>query len=252
MQAVNGLCYSVKLGQTLGIVGESGSGKSVSSMAIMGLHDRKHTRITGSILLDGKELVGASESEMRRVRGNAAAMIFQDPLSSLHPFFRIGDQIAEAYRAHHSATRARRSRKRRAVDLLGLVGIPNPTQRVDDYPAPVLRRHAAARDDRHGADQRSAPADRRRADDGPRRHRAGADPRPAAGSAGRVRIGDHPHHPRPGRRGGDGRRRAGDVRGQVRGVRAAPATCCSAPRPPLHLGPAVERARPRGRRRRPS
>ncbi len=133
VRAVSGLSYSVKMGQTLGIVGESGSGKSVSSMAIMGLHDRKNTRITGSIKLDGKELVGASEGEMRRVRGNAAAMIFQDPLSSLHPFFRIGDQIAEAYRAHHP-NESKKAAKQRAIDLLGLVGIPNPARRVDDYP----------------------------------------------------------------------------------------------------------------------
>jgi peptide/nickel transport system ATP-binding protein len=132
VHAVNGLSYQVKLGQTLGIVGESGSGKSVSSMAIMGLHDRKKTRISGSIRLDGKELVGASESEFRRVRGNAAAMIFQDPLSSLHPFFRIGDQISEAYRAHNEASK--KQARARAVDMLGLVGIPNPAGRYDDYP----------------------------------------------------------------------------------------------------------------------
>jgi len=132
VNAVNGLSYEVRLGRTLGIVGESGSGKSVSSMAIMGLHDRKRTHITGSIRLDGKELVGASEGEFRRVRGNAAAMIFQDPLSSLHPFYRIGDQIAEAYTAHHST--GKKVAKARALDLLGLVGIPNPRGRYDDFP----------------------------------------------------------------------------------------------------------------------
>ncbi len=132
VHAVNGLSYKVQLGRTLGIVGESGSGKSVSSMAIMGLHDRKSARISGSIRLDGKELVGASESEFRRVRGNAAAMIFQDPLSSLHPFFKIGDQIAEAYSAHHNS--GKKVAKARALDLLGLVGIPNPRGRYDDFP----------------------------------------------------------------------------------------------------------------------
>jgi len=132
VHAVNGLTYSVGLGKTLGIVGESGSGKSVSTMAIMGLHDRKRTRISGSIRVDGKELVGATEGEFRRLRGNAAAMIFQDPLSSLHPFFRIGDQISEAYQAHHDTSK--KIARRKAVDMLGLVGIPNPSQRVDDYP----------------------------------------------------------------------------------------------------------------------
>ena len=179
VHAVNGLSYQVKLGRTLGIVGESGSGKSVSSMAIMGLHDRKTARISGSIRLDGKELVGASESEFRRVRGNAAAMIFQDPLSSLHPFFSIGDQIAEAYTAHHNT--GKKVAKARALDLLGLVGIPSPRRSLRRLPAPVLRRHAAARDDRDGPGQRPEAADRGRADDGARRHRPGADPRPSRG-----------------------------------------------------------------------
>ncbi|MDN5854866.1 MAG: ATP-binding cassette domain-containing protein, partial [Actinomycetia bacterium] len=93
VRAVSGLNYSVELGKTLGIVGESGSGKSVSSMAVMGLHDPKRTNISGSIQLDETEVVGLPEPRMRRLRGNAAAMIFQDPLSALHPFFTIGAQI---------------------------------------------------------------------------------------------------------------------------------------------------------------
>ena len=106
VSAVNGLSYEVELGRTLGIVGESGSGKSVSSMAIMGLHDPRRTKITGSIRLQGTELVGVDDERMRRIRGNAVSMIFQDPLSSLHPFYTVGDQIAEAYLAHHKASKA--------------------------------------------------------------------------------------------------------------------------------------------------
>jgi peptide/nickel transport system ATP-binding protein len=132
VRAVQGLSYSLPLGRTLAIVGESGSGKSVSSMAIMGLHDRRTARITGSITLGGMEVVGRSEDEMRRLRGEAASMIFQDPQSSLHPFFTIGDQIVEAYRAHHHVTK--RKARERAADLLGRVGIPNPRRRLDDYP----------------------------------------------------------------------------------------------------------------------
>jgi len=132
VKAVQGLSYSVPLGRTLAIVGESGSGKSVSSMAIMGLHDPRSTRISGSIKLGGVEIVDRSSEDMRKIRGAEAAMIFQDPQSSLHPFFTIGSQITEAYRAHHHVSM--RVARERAVDLLGRVGIPNPRRRLDDYP----------------------------------------------------------------------------------------------------------------------
>ncbi|GGJ97998.1 peptide ABC transporter ATP-binding protein [Pilimelia anulata] len=132
VQAVRGLSYSVPLGRTLAIVGESGSGKSVSSMAVMGLHDAQRTRISGSIRLGGEEIVGAPERELRRVRGSSASMIFQDPLSSLHPYFTVGDQIVEAYRAHHRV--GKRAARARAADLLDRVGIPNPGRRLDEYP----------------------------------------------------------------------------------------------------------------------
>jgi peptide/nickel transport system ATP-binding protein len=132
VRAVQGLSYSVELGRTLAIVGESGSGKSVSSMAVMGLHDPKSTRITGSITLGGTEVVGMSQADLRKHRGATAAMIFQDPQSSLHPFFTIGDQIMEAYRAHHDVSR--KAARQRAVDMLGRVGIPNPARRMGDYP----------------------------------------------------------------------------------------------------------------------
>ncbi len=132
VQAVSDLSYSVGLGETLGIVGESGSGKSVSSMAVLGLHDEKRTRMTGSIRIDGKEVVGASDQTMRRVRGKDVAMIFQDPLTALHPFYTIGAQIVEAYRLHHDTNK--QTAKKRAVEMLDLVGIPQPDRRVDDYP----------------------------------------------------------------------------------------------------------------------
>jgi len=105
VQAVTDLSYSVKLGQTLGIVGESGSGKSVSSMAVLGLHDVKRSRLTGSIRVGGTEVIGAGDQVMRKIRGNDVAMIFQDPLTSLHPFYTIGSQIVEAYRLHNDVTK---------------------------------------------------------------------------------------------------------------------------------------------------
>jgi peptide/nickel transport system ATP-binding protein len=132
VKAVDGVSFSLERGRTLGIVGESGSGKSVTSMAIMGLHSGKNTTITGQIRLDGEDLVSASRERVRALRGAKMAMIFQDPLTSLHPYYSIGHQIVEAYRVHNKVTK--QVARKRAVDMLGRVGIPNPAVRVDDYP----------------------------------------------------------------------------------------------------------------------
>jgi len=90
VKAVDGISYTVDRGQTLGIVGESGSGKSVSSLTVLGLTRARSARISGTVRFDGKDLLGASEEELRAIRGNEIAMIFQDPLSSLHPFYKVG------------------------------------------------------------------------------------------------------------------------------------------------------------------
>src|SRR3954452_18522502 len=132
VQAVTDLSYTVERGKTLGIVGESGSGKSVSSMAVLGLHDPKHSRLAGSIRVEGFEVIGASEDRMRRIRGNDVAMIFQDALTSLHPFYSIGDQLSEGYRIHHKVSKA--DAKKRAIEMLDRVGTPQANRRVDDYP----------------------------------------------------------------------------------------------------------------------
>ena len=133
VRAVDGVSFTVAQGRTLGIVGESGSGKSVTSLAIMGLHDPRRTRISGRILLGGRDLVGLPEERMRRLRGRDLSMIFQDPLSALHPYYPVGRQIAEAYRVHHPGA-GRREARARAVDMLGRVGIPQPGRRFDQYP----------------------------------------------------------------------------------------------------------------------
>ncbi|GAB3883052.1 ABC transporter ATP-binding protein [Terrabacter terrigena] len=132
VQAVSNLTYRARLGRTLAIVGESGSGKSVSSMAVLGLHNPKRTRITGSIKLDGLELVGAPPSTFQKIRSTKAAMVFQDPQSSLHPFHKVGKQIAEAYQAHNKVSK--QIAYKRAVEMLDLVGIPNPQRRAHQYP----------------------------------------------------------------------------------------------------------------------
>jgi peptide/nickel transport system ATP-binding protein len=132
VKAVSNLSYQARLGRTLAIVGESGSGKSVSSMAVLGLHNAKRTQITGSIKLDGLELVGAPASTFQKVRSTKAAMVFQDPQSSLHPFHKVGKQIAEAYQAHNKVSK--QIAHKRAVEMLDLVGIPNPQRRASQYP----------------------------------------------------------------------------------------------------------------------
>ena len=132
VQAVSDLSYTVQAGQTLGIVGESGSGKSVSSMAVLGLHDPRSTRLSGSIRVGGQEVVGADKDTLRNMRGNDVAMIFQDPLTALHPFYSVGRQIAEAVRMHNNASKA--DARRRAIEMLDRVGIPQAANRVDDFP----------------------------------------------------------------------------------------------------------------------
>jgi peptide/nickel transport system ATP-binding protein len=131
VKSVDGLSFQLERGKTLGIVGESGSGKSVTSMTIMGLHG-KSAQISGSIRLDGQELVGASQETVRRLRGKQMAMIFQDPLSSMHPFYTVGNQIIEAYRIHNDVSK--KAARAHAIAMLDRVGIPEPSQRVDAYP----------------------------------------------------------------------------------------------------------------------
>ncbi|MGC4894099.1 ABC transporter ATP-binding protein [Micromonospora sp. DT31] len=133
VRAVDGVSFAVDRGRTLGIVGESGSGKSVTSLAILGLHNVKRASISGEISVGGREVVGLGEEEIRRLRGRDMAMIFQDPLSALHPYFSVGKQIVEAYRVHHPRA-GRREARLRAVDMLGRVGIPQPGRRFDQYP----------------------------------------------------------------------------------------------------------------------
>ncbi|MEV4570633.1 ABC transporter ATP-binding protein [Nonomuraea sp. NPDC049419] len=132
VRSVDGLSFSVERGKTLGIVGESGSGKSVTSLGVLGLHKGGRARISGEIWLDGEELIGASTEHVRKLRGKKMAMIFQDPLSSMHPFYTVGHQIIEAYRIHNDVSK--QVARKHAVDMLGRVGIPEPARRVDSYP----------------------------------------------------------------------------------------------------------------------
>jgi len=130
------LNFELHRGETLAIVGESGSGKSVSSLAIMGLHNRARTVISGEVHLHGDhgstELISASQETVRHLRGKEMAMIFQDPMSSLHPYYSIGAQIAEAWALHHDGSK--KDGMKRAIEMLDLVEIPSAAKRAHEFP----------------------------------------------------------------------------------------------------------------------
>jgi len=132
VQAVSHLSYEVRRGQTLAIVGESGSGKSVSSLAVMDLLGASNATVSGQVHFDGKELISSSADTVRQLRGLKMAMIFQDPLSALHPFYRIGDQLVEAVQAHNKVDK--KTARARALEMLVRVGIPAAEKRIDDFP----------------------------------------------------------------------------------------------------------------------
>jgi peptide/nickel transport system ATP-binding protein len=132
VKAVDGISISVDRGQTLGVVGESGSGKSVTALTVMGLTRAPSTEIEGRVLFDGVDLLALESSALREIRGKRIAMIFQDPMSSLHPLFKVGWQIEEAIRAHEHVSR--RVARSRALDALREVGIPSAAERLDSYP----------------------------------------------------------------------------------------------------------------------
>ena len=132
VHAVDGVSLAVDRGRTLGLVGESGSGKSVTALTVMGLTKHPNASIDGKILFDGGDLLQISPAELRRIRGKRVAMIFQDPLSSLHPLHKIGWQIEEAINAHEDVSG--QVARRRALEALKEVGIPSASDRLDSYP----------------------------------------------------------------------------------------------------------------------
>ncbi len=150
VHAVDDVSFSLNRGEVLSIVGESGSGKSVSAMTLMGLTRSPNATIGGSArLADGTDLITASDRQLQHIRGSRVSMIFQDPMSALTPVYRVGDQIVEQIRAHEKVSK--QAANDRAIRLLERVGIPRAAERARRLPAPVLRWHAAARHDRHGA-----------------------------------------------------------------------------------------------------
>jgi peptide/nickel transport system ATP-binding protein len=132
VKAVDGLNFTIMPGETLGVVGESGSGKSVSFLTVMGLINRKSAVVEGEVLFQGQDLLELPKEELQAIRGAKIAMIFQDPMTSLHPFYRVGDQIAEAILAHEDISK--KEAAQRAVEMLGRVNIPQPQERARQWP----------------------------------------------------------------------------------------------------------------------
>ena len=136
VKAVDGVSFSLAPGEVLGLVGESGSGKSVTSLAVMGLHDRRSAQISGQAILNLEsgpiDTISASPDVVRKLRGKSMAMIFQDPMSALHPYYTIGDQISEAWRLYNDGDK--KAGIKRATEMLDLVGIPGAAKRVLEYP----------------------------------------------------------------------------------------------------------------------
>jgi peptide/nickel transport system ATP-binding protein len=132
VKAVDGVSFALDRGQTLGIVGESGSGKSVANLTILGLTRAPNTRISGRVMLEGRDLLQLDDAQIRSVSGAEIAMVFQDPLASLHPYYTVGTQLVEAIQVHHEVPTA--SARVRAIELLDLVGIPSARDRVRHYP----------------------------------------------------------------------------------------------------------------------
>ena len=171
VKAVNGVSFQVDKGEILAVVGESGSGKSVTSLSIMGLI-RDPGRVSGGeILFNGEDLLKKNHKEMEKIRGDRISMIFQEPMTSLNPVYRIKDQIMENILTHEKVSKE--EAYKRAVKMLELVGIPDPRLSPSD-----VRRYAPARDDRHGLVLPSGASDRRRAHHSPGRDHPGSDPGP--------------------------------------------------------------------------
>ncbi|MGH2806457.1 MAG: ABC transporter ATP-binding protein [Actinomycetota bacterium] len=132
VKAVDDVSFTIERGQTLGVVGESGSGKSVTFMTVMGLIDRKKAHVEGEIIFAGRDLLKVPEEDMRHIRGEGMGMIFQDPMTSLHPYYKVGDQIAEAILTHREVPKSEAFEQ--AIAMLKTVGIPQPADRARQYP----------------------------------------------------------------------------------------------------------------------
>ena len=227
--AVRGIDLKLAQGEVLALVGESGSGKSTLAMSIPGLL-AANARVSGSIRLNGTEIANADEGTLTEIRGGQVGVVFQEPMTAFNPVYTVGWQIVEAIRMHNdmSAEQA----KARAVELLDLVDMPEPAKRVDYYPH-QLSGGQRQRDDRPSVGVRPEAADRRRADDGPRRHRPGRDPRPHPRPPCPRRRRDTADHPRHGSGSGPGRPHHGHEGRQRRRNSRFPQRCSTIRNTPI-------------------
>ena len=181
LHAVDGVDISIDRGETVGVVGESGCGKSVTAKTVMKLIDMPPGKIVaGQVLWKGRDLVPLPAEAMQKIRAKEISIIFQEPMTSLNPVYTVGEQIAESLRLHEGLSR--KDAMDRAVRDAEAGAHPHARAARARLPAPVLRRHAPARDDRHRAGLQAAAGDRRRAHHRAGRHHPGADPRPAGAS----------------------------------------------------------------------
>ena len=235
VHAVDDVSFDLRAGEVLAVVGESGSGKSVTAMTLMGLTPSAERDVRGHRATSARPSSStASDDELRQLRGKEIAMIFQDPMTSLNPVHRIGEQIVEQIQAHETSPTARRATARRAARARRH---PAGARARRLLPARVLRRHAPARDDRDGAVVRPVGAHRRRADDGARRDDPGADPARMRDLRERTGAARHPRHPRPRRRRRHRRPHRRHVRGADRRDGHARRDLLR-PAAPVHVGPA--------------
>ena len=193
-RAVDGISFSVPRGRTIGLVGESGCGKSVTSLSVMGLVPSPPGKVEAEAVLFGnRDVLRLSADERRRLRGGKMSMIFQEPMTSLNPVHTVGQQIVEAILAHSAMSP--RAARARAIEMLDLVRIPSPAQRIDDFPHNMsggMRQRVMIA---MALSLRAGAVDRGRADHGARRHHPGPDPRPPERPAAAARHGDPDHHP---------------------------------------------------------
>ena len=225
-RAVDDISFTVQPGQITAIIGESGSGKSVACYSLLGLIPQPPGRIDGGrALFQGQDLLQLTTAELRKIRGRDIAMVFQDPMTCLNPYMTVGAQLMEPLRLSQEGVADARAPT--GTGTAGRSGHTRARRHHRQLPAPVLRRHAPARNDRHGADQRTATVDRRRTHHRAGRHHSGANPGTAGFNTKEARYRHRIYQSRPRRRGGHRRPDCGDA-GRPRSSRLAIATAFSA------------------------